>query len=127
MIRFATASINSTFRGLVSWYQLRKRNISRGSSAESEGKDRAQADYMGMLGTVINAMALQDALEKLGVPTRVQTAIEIKQVAEVFIRRRAIRHPEKGRSVRVAGGTGDPASRARTRRTGCGRRVACPS
>ena len=83
-------------------------NIIRGISAESEGMDRAQADYMGMLGTVINAMALQDALEKLGVPTRVQTAIEIKQVAEVFIRRRAIRHLEKGRIVIFAGGTGNP-------------------
>ena len=83
-------------------------NIIRGISAEHEGMDRAQADYMGMLGTVINAMALQDALEKLGVPTRVQTAIEIKQVAEVFIRRRAIRHLEKGRIVIFAGGTGNP-------------------
>ena len=83
-------------------------NIIRGISAESEGMDRAQADYMGMLGTVINAMALQDALEKLGVATRVQTAIEIKQVAEVFIRRRAIRHLEKGRIVIFAGGTGNP-------------------
>lgn len=83
-------------------------NIIRGISAESEGMDRAQADYMGMLGTVINAMALQDALEKLGVPTRVQTALEIKQVAEVFIRRRAIRHLEKGRIVIFAGGTGNP-------------------
>ena len=83
-------------------------NIIRGISAESEGMDRAQADYMGMLGTVINAMALQDALEKLGVPTRVQTAIEIQQVAEVFIRRRAIRHLEKGRIVIFAGGTGNP-------------------
>jgi len=83
-------------------------NIIRGISAESEGMDRAQADYMGMLGTVINAMALQDALEKLGVPTRVQTAIAIQQVAEVFIRRRAIRHLEKGRIVIFAGGTGNP-------------------
>ncbi|MEE3330302.1 MAG: UMP kinase [Myxococcota bacterium] len=83
-------------------------NIIRGINAESEGMDRAQADYMGMLGTVINAMALQDALEKLGVPTRVQTALEIKQVAEVFIRRRAIRHLEKGRIVIFAGGTGNP-------------------
>ena len=83
-------------------------NIIRGISAESEGMDRAQADYMGMLGTVINAMALQDALEKLGVPTRVQTAIEIRQLAEVFIRRRAIRHLEKGRIVIFAGGTGNP-------------------
>jgi len=83
-------------------------NIIRGIHAESAGMDRAQADYMGMLGTVINAMALQDALEKLDVPTRVQTAIEIAQVAEVFIRRRAIRHLEKGRIVIFAGGTGNP-------------------
>ncbi|MCA9512526.1 MAG: UMP kinase [Myxococcota bacterium] len=83
-------------------------NIIRGISAESEGMDRAQADYMGMLGTVINAMALQDALEKLGVPTRVQTALQIQQVAELFIRRRAIRHLEKGRIVIFAGGTGNP-------------------
>jgi uridylate kinase len=83
-------------------------NIIRGIRAESEGMDRTQADYMGMLGTVINAMALQDALEKLGVPTRVQTAIEIKQVAEVFIRRRALRHLQKGRIVIFAGGTGNP-------------------
>ena len=83
-------------------------NIIRGIAAESEGMDRAQADYMGMLGTVINAMALQDALEKLGVPTRVQTALQIQQVAELFIRRRAIRHLEKGRIVIFAGGTGNP-------------------
>ena len=83
-------------------------NIIRGIHAENEGMDRSQADYMGMLGTVINAMALQDALEKVGVPTRVQTAIEIRQVAEVFIRRRAIRHLEKGRIVIFAGGTGNP-------------------
>ena len=83
-------------------------NIIRGISAENEGMDRAQADYMGMLGTVINAMALQDALEKLEVPTRVLTAIEIQQVAELFIRRRAIRHLEKGRIVIFAGGTGNP-------------------
>jgi uridylate kinase len=70
--------------------------------------DRAQADYMGMLASVINAMALQDALEKAGVPTRVQTAIEIAQVAEPYIRRRAIRHLEKGRIVIFAGGTGNP-------------------
>jgi uridylate kinase len=83
-------------------------NIIRGISAENEGMDRAQADYMGMLGTVINAIALQDALEKLEVPTRVLTAIEIQQVAELFIRRRAIRHLEKGRIVIFAGGTGNP-------------------
>ena len=83
-------------------------NIIRGITAASQGMDRAQADYMGMLASVINAMALQDALEKVGVPTRVQTAIEISQVAETYIRRRAIRHLEKGRIVIFAGGTGNP-------------------
>jgi uridylate kinase len=83
-------------------------NIIRGMTAASQGMDRAQADYMGMLASVINAMALQDALEKAGVATRVQTAIEIAQVAETYIRRRAIRHLEKGRIVIFAGGTGNP-------------------
>jgi uridylate kinase len=83
-------------------------NIIRGITAASQGMDRAQADYMGMLASVINAMALQDALEKAGVPTRVQTAIEIAQVAETYIRRRAMRHLEKGRIVIFAGGTGNP-------------------
>ena len=83
-------------------------NIIRGVKAASQGMDRAQADYMGMLASVINAMALQDALEKEGVATRVQTAIEIAQVAEPYIRRRAIRHLEKGRLVIFAAGTGNP-------------------
>jgi len=83
-------------------------NIIRGMTAAAQGMDRAQADYMGMLASVINAMALQDALEKAGVPTRVQTAIQIAQVAETYIRRRAIRHLEKGRIVIFAGGTGNP-------------------
>jgi uridylate kinase len=84
-------------------------NILRGQSAASgRGMERATADYAGMLATVINALALQDALEKLGVPTRVQTAIGITQVAEPFIRRRAIRHIEKGRVVILAAGTGNP-------------------
>jgi uridylate kinase len=83
-------------------------NIIRGMTAAAQGMDRAQADYMGMLASVINAMALQDALEKAGVPTRVQTAIEIAQVAEPYIRRRAIRHLEKGRIVIFAAGTGNP-------------------
>jgi uridylate kinase len=73
-----------------------------------EGMDRAQADYMGMLATVINALALQDTLEQLGQPTRVQTAIHMAQIAEPYIRRRAIRHLEKGRVVIFAGGTGNP-------------------
>lgn len=83
-------------------------NIIRGITAAAQGMDRAQADYMGMLASVINAMALQDALEKVGVPTRVQTAIEIAQVAEPYIRRRAVRHLEKGRLVIFAAGTGNP-------------------
>jgi uridylate kinase len=83
-------------------------NIIRGMTAAAQGMDRAQADYMGMLASVINAMALQDALEKVDVPTRVQTAIEIAQVAEPYIRRRAVRHLEKGRLVIFAAGTGNP-------------------
>ena len=83
-------------------------NIVRGERAASAGMERAAADYMGMLGTVINAMALQDALEKLNVQTRVMSAIAMSEVAEPFIRRRAIRHLEKGRVVVLAGGTGNP-------------------
>ena len=83
-------------------------NIWRGIYAEKEGMDRVTADYAGMLATVINALALQDALEKEGVVTRTQTAINIEQVAEPFIRRRAIRHLEKGRVVIFAAGTGNP-------------------
>jgi uridylate kinase len=83
-------------------------NIIRGVTASTRGIDRVTADNMGMLATVINALALQDALEKLEVPTRVQTAIEIRAVAEPLIRRRAIRHLEKGRVVIFAAGTGNP-------------------
>jgi uridylate kinase len=83
-------------------------NIFRGVIGSQRGVERATGDYMGMLGTVINALALQDALEKLGVPTRVQSAIAMAQVAEPFIRRRAVRHLEKGRVVIVRGGTGNP-------------------
>jgi uridylate kinase len=83
-------------------------NIIRGVAASHRGLDRVTGDYMGMLGTVINALAVQDALEKRGVPTRVQTAIDIRAVAEPFIRRRAIRHLEKGRAVIFAAGTGNP-------------------
>ncbi|MBC7106682.1 MAG: uridine monophosphate kinase, partial [Firmicutes bacterium] len=83
-------------------------NIWRGLAGSAKGMDRAAADYMGMLATVINALALQDALEKLGVETRVQTAIEMRAVAEPYIRRRAIRHLEKGRVVIFAAGTGNP-------------------
>jgi uridylate kinase len=83
-------------------------NILRGKTAAAAGMDRAQADYMGMLATAINALALQDALESRGVPTRVQTGIAMPEVAEPFIRRRAIRHLEKGRVVILAAGTGNP-------------------
>jgi uridylate kinase len=83
-------------------------NIWRGAPASKQGMDRATADYMGMLATVINALALQDALENINVDTRVQSAIEMRQVAEPYIRRRAIRHLEKGRVVIFAGGTGNP-------------------
>jgi len=83
-------------------------NIFRGLQGSTRGIERATGDYMGMLATVINALALQDALEKLGVPTRVQSAISMSQVAEPFIRRRAVRHLEKGRTVIFGGGTGNP-------------------
>jgi uridylate kinase len=83
-------------------------NIFRGMAASAKGMDRASADYMGMLATVLNSLALQDALEKIDVHTRVQTAIEMREIAEPYIRRRAIRHLEKGRVVIFAGGTGNP-------------------
>ena len=83
-------------------------NIFRGVAASAEGMDRASSDYMGMLATVINALALQDALEKENVPTRVQTAIEMAEIAEPYIRRRAMRHLEKGRVVIFGAGTGNP-------------------
>jgi len=83
-------------------------NIFRGMAASSKGMDRASADYVGMLATIMNGIALQDALEKMGVHTRVQTAIEMREIAEPYIRRRAIRHLEKGRVVIFAGGTGNP-------------------
>jgi uridylate kinase len=83
-------------------------NIYRGLAGAAEGMDRATGDYMGMLATVLNALALQDALEKLGAHTRVQSAIEISEVAEPYIRRRAMRHLEKGRIVIFAAGTGNP-------------------
>jgi uridylate kinase len=83
-------------------------NIFRGEQASHDGIDRSTADYMGMLATVINGMAMQDALEKLGVWTRLMTAIEMQELAEPYIRRKAIRHLEKGRVVIFAGGTGNP-------------------
>lgn len=83
-------------------------NIWRGNIGAEMGMERAQADYMGMLATVMNALALQDTLENLDVPTRVQTSIEMRQIAEPYIRRKAVRHLEKGRVVIFAGGTGNP-------------------
>lgn len=83
-------------------------NIFRGEGANKEGMDRTTADYMGMLATILNALALQDTLERIGVFTRVQTAIEMQEIAEPYIRRRALRHLEKGRVVIFAGGTGNP-------------------
>lgn len=83
-------------------------NIVRGTTASQQGMDRVSADYMGMLATVINALALQDILEKKGVDTRVMTAIRMEELAEPYIRRRAVRHLEKGRTVLFAGGTGNP-------------------
>lgn len=83
-------------------------NIWRGETGAEMGMDRAQADYMGMMATVMNGLALQDGLEQLDVPTRVQTSIEMRQVAEPYIRRKAVRHLEKGRVVIFAGGTGNP-------------------
>lgn len=83
-------------------------NIWRGNVGSEMGMERSQADYMGMLATVMNALALQDCLENAGVPTRVQTSIEMRQIAEPYIRRKAIRHLEKGRVVIFAGGTGNP-------------------
>ncbi|KRL38495.1 UMP kinase [Liquorilactobacillus uvarum] len=83
-------------------------NMWRGEAGEQMGMERSQADYIGMLATVMNALALQDNLESIGVPTRVQTSIEMRQIAEPYIRRKAIRHLEKGRIVIFAGGTGSP-------------------
>jgi len=83
-------------------------NIFRGMAASSKGMDRATADYMGMLATILNGLALQDALEKIDVHTRVQTAIEMREIAEPYIRRKAMRHLEKGRVVIFAAGTGNP-------------------
>ncbi|MFZ1982730.1 MAG: UMP kinase, partial [Smithella sp.] len=83
-------------------------NIFRGIEASAKGMDRTTADYMGMLATVINSLALQSALEQRGLPTRVQSSIEMREIAEPFIQRRAVRHLEKGRIVIFAGGTGNP-------------------
>ena len=83
-------------------------NMWRGETGAKLGMERAQADYMGMLATIMNGLALQDGLEKVGVPTRMQTSIEMRQIAEPYIRRRALRHLEKGRVVIFGGGTGNP-------------------
>ena len=95
-------------------------NIYRGVAASAEGMDRTSADHMGMLATVINSLALQDALEKMGIFTRVMSAIEMNQIAEPYIRRRAVRHLEKGRVVIFAAGTGQSLTSPRTRRRPCG-------
>lgn len=123
---FASASVDETIDGSVvariaeEITQVRRElgtevavvvgggNIWRGATGSAAGMDRATADYMGMLATVINALALQDALERQGQPTRVQTAIQMSQVAEPYIRRRAMRHLEKGRVVVFAAGMGNP-------------------
>lgn len=113
---FSTDSIHFLSKEIKSIHQLKIQigivvgggNIIRGLTASKEGLDRATGDYMGMLATSINALALMDSLEKLGIATRVMTAIEIRAIAEPFIRRRAIRHLEKGRIVIFAAGTGNP-------------------
>lgn len=112
----STDSINFLSKEIESIHKLKLQigivvgggNIIRGLTASKEGLDRATGDYMGMLATSINALALMDSLEKLGIQTRVMTAIEIRAIAEPFIRRRAIRHLEKGRIVIFAAGTGNP-------------------
>lgn len=115
-VGLSTDSINFLSKEIKSIHQLKLQigivvgggNIIRGLTASKEGLDRATGDYMGMLATSINALALMDSLEKLGIETRVMTAIEIRAIAEPFIRRRAIRHLEKGRIVIFAAGTGNP-------------------
>ncbi len=109
MIRFVAEELRGIVRlGVQTAVVVGGGNIFRGIAASSYGMDRTSADHMGMLATVINSLALQDALEKKGVPTRVQTAIGMHQVAEPYILRRAIRHLEKGRVVIFAAGTGNP-------------------
>ena len=109
VIEYVSEEIKSIYSlGVETGIVIGGGNIFRGVSSSSKGMDRSTADYMGMLATVINALALQDFLERKGLPTRIQTALEIKQVAEPFIKRRAIRHLEKGRVVIFAAGTGNP-------------------
>ena len=109
VIEYVSEEIKSIYSlGVETGIVIGGGNIFRGVSSSSKGMDRSTADYMGMLATVINALALQDFLERKGLSTRIQTALEIKQVAEPFIKRRAIRHLEKGRIVIFASGTGNP-------------------
>jgi uridylate kinase len=109
VVRRIAAEIKETYSlGVQIGIVIGGGNIFRGLQASAQGFDRVSADHMGMLATVINSLALQDALEKMDVYTRVQSAIEMNQVAEMFIRRRAIRHLEKGRVVIFAAGTGNP-------------------
>jgi uridylate kinase len=108
VVRVATEIKEVHDRGVEVAIVIGGGNIFRGLAASEQGFDRVTADHMGMLATVVNALALQDALEKIEVHTRVQSAIEMRQVAETFIRRRAIRHLEKGRVVIFAAGTGNP-------------------
>lgn len=109
VIEYVSEEIKSVYSlGVETAIVIGGGNIFRGVSSSSKGMDRSTADYMGMLATVINALALQDFLERKGLQTRIQTALEIKQVAEPFIKRRAIRHLEKGRIVIFAAGTGNP-------------------
>lgn len=108
-LSYLATEIEDTFKtGIQMAIVIGGGNIFRGLAASKKGMDRSTADYMGMLATIFNAMALQDALEKKNLATRLQTAIEMKQIAEPFIRRRAIRHLEKGRIVILGGGTGLP-------------------
>ena len=109
MVRFVAGEVREVQRlGVQIGMVVGGGNIFRGVVASAQGMDRSSADYTGMLATVMNGLALQEALEKLGVDTRLQTAIEMREVAEPFIRRRALRHIEKGRVVIFAGGTGNP-------------------
>jgi len=109
MMEYVSAEVHSIFElGVEVAIVVGGGNIFRGVKASSYGMDRASADHMGMLATVINSIALQDALERKGIPTRVQSAISMHEVAEPFILRRAVRHLEKGRVVIFAAGTGSP-------------------
>lgn len=108
-VRFMAAEIKKVYdMGVEISVVIGGGNIFRGVEASLQGMERASADYMGMLATVINALALQNSLEKLGLQTRVQSAIEMRELAEPYIRRRAVRHLEKGRIVIFAAGTGNP-------------------